>query len=319
MTGQCSRAMKQRRQIAWYARGPLAAWMFCAVLPFTAAGGERVSVDASPGLRVAVSESVTGEVNGNDLRAAIKTWAEAIARQTGVRMDTELCTSEQLLQKVRNRQLDVFSLNILDYAKVAAYVYPELVMDETQIPDGEEYVLLVHQSSGIRSLADLRGRSLLLYKNTRTCMNRIWLDTLLASAHLGAADTLLGRLESNPKLSRVVLPVFFRQADACVATRRGYTTMCELNPQLATQLRTLAVSPKLIVAFLALHKDSPPETRRRFLAAVTELHKTAEGRQALMLFQGTRLVLADVSVLNSSLEMLHAYERIKGKTPVAGQ
>jgi phosphonate transport system substrate-binding protein len=297
----------------------MAACVFWAALSFTAAGGERVSVDASPGLRVAVSESVIGEVNSTDLRAALKTWAGAIARQTGVRMDPELCTSEQLLQKIRSRQVDMFSLDVLEYAKVAAYVYPELVMDETQLPGGEEYVLLVHQSSGIRSLADLHGRSLLLYKNTRTCMDRIWLDTLLASAHLGAADTLLSRVESNSKLSRVVLPVFFRQADACVATRRGYATMCELNPQLASQLHTLAVSPKLMVAFLAFHKDSPPEARQKFLAAVTELHKTVEGRQALMLFQGTRLVRVDVSVLNNSMEMLRAYDRLKGNAASAGQ
>ena len=319
MTGQLSSALRQRRQIAWYACGLLAACALWTVLPPTAAGGERVSDGAAPGLRVAVSESVTGEVNGTDLRAALKTWAAAIARQTGVRMDPELCTSEQLLQKIRNRQVDAFSINVVEYAKVAAYVYPELVVDETQVPDGDEYVLLVHQSSGIRSLADLRGRSLLLYKNTRSCLDRIWLDTLLASAHLGAADALLGRLESNPKQSRVVLPVFFRQADACVATRRGYATMCELNPQLATQLRTLAVSPKLMVAFMAFHKDSPPEARRKFLAAVTELHKTVEGRQALMLFQGTRLVRVDVSVLNNSLEMLRAYDRLKGKASSAGQ
>jgi phosphonate transport system substrate-binding protein len=116
-----------------------------------------------------------------------------------------------------------------------------------------------------------------------------------------------------------VLPVFFRQADACLVTRLGYATMCELNPQLAKQLRILAESPKLLTSFLAFHKDCPPETRRKFRAAVTELHKSVVGRQALMLFGSTRLVPVDISALRTSLELLHAYERLPGKAPLGGQ
>src|ERR1017187_3200167 len=181
--------MKLRRQSTRCAYGLAAGWLVWAALPFAAAGGERVSDAATLGLRIAISESVAGEVNGNDLRAAIKTWAEAVGRQTGVRIEPELCTTAQLVQRIRNRQVDGFYLNILEFARVAGYPDRELVVDETEVPDGQEYVLLVHQPSGIRTLADLRGRSLLLYRNTRTCLDRIWLDTLLGSAHLGAADT----------------------------------------------------------------------------------------------------------------------------------
>jgi ABC-type phosphate/phosphonate transport system substrate-binding protein len=299
--------------------GLAAAWLICAVVPFTATGAEHVPDAAAGGLRIAVSESVAGEVNGNDLRAAIKTWAEAVARQTGVRIDAEVCTSAQLIQKIRNRQVDGFSVNILEFARIAAFADREIILDASQVPDGEEYLLLVHQSGGIQSLADLRGRSLLLYQNPRTCLDRIWLDVLLAAAHLGAADTFLGRIDICPKLSRVVLPVFFRQTDACIVTRRGYNTMCELNPQLARQLHPLAVSPKMMAGFLAFHKDSPAETRKKFLGAITEVHKSVEGQQALTLFGGTRLVRVDVSVLQPSLDLLRAYERLKGKTPAAGQ
>jgi len=311
--------MRLRRPGTWRTYGLAAGCVAWATLALAAAGGERVVESAPPNLRIAISESVAGEVNGNDLRAAIQAWAEAVFQQTGIRIEPELCTTAQMVQKVRNRQVDAFAVNILEFARIAGYADHELVVDEAEVPDGEEYLLLVHQSSGIQSLANLRGRSLLLYKNTRACLDRIWLDTLLAAAHLGAVDSVLGRVESNPKLSRVVLPVFFRQADACVVTRRAFNTMCELNPQLARQLRPLAVSPKLLTTFTAFHKDSPLETKRRFLAAVTDLHKTVAGRQALMLFGSTRLVPADVSVLRTSFELLHAYERLKGQAPDSGQ
>ena len=202
--------MRLRGQSAWAAYGLLAGCVVWAAHPFAAAGGEHSVDGAPPGLRIAISEGITGEMNGNDAGLAIRAWADAVARQTGLRFEPELCTTGQLVQKVRNHQVDAFSVDILEFAPVAGYADRELVVDETQLPDGDENVLLVHQSSGIQRLADLRGRSLLLYRNTRTCLNRIWLDTLLGSAHLGAADTFLGRLESSPKLSRVVLPVFFR-------------------------------------------------------------------------------------------------------------
>jgi phosphonate transport system substrate-binding protein len=249
----------------------------------------------------------------------MRAWADEVRRQTGVRIEPELCTAAQLRQRIRSRQADAFSLNILEFVAIAGFADRELVVEQNDLPDGQDYLLLVHQSSGIQNLADLRGRSLVLYRNRKMCLDRVWLETLLASAHLGPSETFLGRVENNTKLSRVVLPVFFRQADACLVTRGGYNTMCDLNPQLSKQLRPLAVSPKLLTTFLAYLKGGPLETKGRFLSAVTDLYKTAGGQQALTLFGGARLVPADVSVLRNSLDMMRAYERLKGKLPAAAQ
>jgi phosphonate transport system substrate-binding protein len=311
--------MKIRGHRLQWGCGLAAVGAVCAALPAGSAGGEPAGEAAPLSLRIAVSETVAGELNGNDASAAMRAWADAVSRQTGVLIVPELCTSAQLAQRVRSRQVDAFSVDILEFERLSAYAAQELVVEEANLSDGQQYLLLVHQASGIRSLAELRGRSLLLYRNRVMCLDRIWLDTLLASARLGPADTFLGRLESNAKLSRVVLPVFFKQTDACLVTSKGFNAMCELNPQLAKQLRALETSPKLITAFLAFHKDSPPDLKKRFLEAIEDLHKSVAGRQALMLFGGTHLVRADVSALHSSFDLLRAYQRLKGKPPAAGQ
>ncbi len=292
--------------VIWYAA-------LTTALNRTAPGAEPIV------FRIAISETVAGELNGNDASAAMRAWADEVRRQTGVSIEPELCTAAQLQQRIRSRQADAFSLNILEFVAIAGFADRELVVEQNDLPDGQDYLLLVHQSSGIQNLADLRGRSLLLYRNRKMCLDRVWLETLLASAHLGPSETFLGRVENNTKLSRVVLPVFFRQADACLVTRGGYNTMCDLNPQLSKQLRPLAVSPKLLTTFLAYLKGGPLQTKGRFLSAVTDLYKTAGGQQALTLFGGARLVPADVSVLRNSLDMMRAYERLKGKLPAAGQ
>jgi len=311
--------MKPQGSKTWSAFWILAGYAVWAVHSLAAPGADYAVEAPTPVLRVGISESIAGEVNSIDLRAAVIGWAAEIARQTGVRIEPTVCTTVQLVQKIRDHQLDAFSVNFLEFERVASYSDREIVVDASERPDGQEYVLLVHQASGLQSLADLRGKSLLLYQNTRTCLDRAWLDTLLSSAHLGVADTFMGRLERNAKLSHVVLPVFFRQTDACIVTRLGYGTLCELNPQLARQLRILAVSPKLFPTFMAFQKGTPPEIKRRFITAVTDLHKSVAGRQALMLFGSTRLVEVDVSMLRESFELLHAYQRIKAKAPSIGQ
>lgn len=303
--------MRMRGQIVWGGIGLV--WVGVAAF-----AGADAAADESAGLRMAISESIAGEVNANDLRFAIKAWSAAVEQNTGVKIVPLVCNTAQLMQLVTNRQVDGFSVNIIEYARLAAYATSELVIDESEAPDGQEYVLLVHQDADIHNVSDLRGRTLLLYQNPRMCLNRVWLDVMLASAHAGPADTFLGRIESNPKLTRVVLPVFFRQADACLVTKHAFATMCELNPQLARQLRTLATSPRVLTTLMTFHKDSPVERRRKFLAAIMGLHKTAAGQQALMLFGSTRLALIDNTGLRSTLDLLHGYARL-GVRQAAGK
>jgi ABC-type phosphate/phosphonate transport system substrate-binding protein len=299
-----------------HAYGFWCAWLLgmCGV-----AGGPLRAAGISHPLRIGISEDIVGEVNNNDLRAVVKVWSDAVSSQTGVWIVPRLLTTDQLVEQVRNRQLDAFSLNILEFMRVASYADPRLVVDQYYETGGDEYLLLVPAASNIRTVADLRGRSLILYQNTRTCLAKIWLETLFAQAHLGPVDSALGRIEYSTKLMRVVLPVFFGQSNACLVTRRGFETMCELNPQLGKQLRSLEASPKLLTTFMAFCKDVPEARKQKFLTALESLHKTAAGRQALMLFGGSRLVVADGEGLRESRDLLRAYARIKGKPAVGGE
>ena len=60
-------------------------------------------------------------------------------------------------------------------------------------------------------------------------------------------------------------------------------------------------------------KDCPPEQRETFQNALTKLHKTVAGQQALTLFESGQLVIADASILGSTLELVKAHERIRPK------
>ena len=87
------------------------------------------------------------------------------------------------------------------------------------------------------------------------------LSVALAKEGLGAAATVLGRFSRSTKATQAVLPVFFGQADACIASRRTMETMTELNPQLAKKLRVLLEAPKMVNVFLGCRKTYPARSR----------------------------------------------------------
>jgi phosphonate transport system substrate-binding protein len=267
-------------------------------------------------IRFALSETTLGEVNENDARVAIKGWAETIMQETGLRVSYDasvISTAEQVMQKIRAHTVDSFGFSAFEYVQVAPLVDRSIIVDETDARGGDEYLLLVHEDSGIRDVSGMRGKSLLEYKYPKMCLAGPWLETMLAGANLGSSEALFARKTSQVKLARVVLPVYFRQTDVCLVTRRGFETMSELNPQLKKTLRVVAASPRLLPLILGFHKDSPAERRHRFAEAMIGLYRSPSGRQTLMLFQGVRPVESDTSNLKSAVDLLAAYERLKGK------
>lgn len=283
--------------------------------PCLAARGADTPPQTGRHVRVGVSASMLGEVNENDARAAMRGWADALMKQSS--FDVEWAgimeTTEQLVQAINKRQVDGLALTTSEYVLVSQLLDPDhLIVDEATLKEGQRYLLLVQSDSKIGGLADLRGRSLVVYKNSNTSLASAWLETSLAGSGLGPSEAFFAHSSTNVKLSRgVVLPVFFRQVDACLVTQRAFDAMTELNPQLGRQLRAVATSPVVVPSIMAFRKDMPADARESFTKMLLDLHKNPIGQQIQTLFQIRRCVVANSSVLRTSLEMLAHYERIK--------
>lgn len=264
--------------------------------------------------RLVISEGVIGaEVNESDANVAMQAWRDAVARQVGLQIDVHVANLARLVHEVRENQVDGFTLTTPEFIAVQNYSSPTIVMDAANSKGGDEYLLLVHDEGGIRSLADLRHKLVNVYDNREMSLANFWLENLLAAANLGTPPEFFGRVAIHNKLSPVVLPVYFRQADACLVTRRGFATMSELNPQLGRKLRILCSSPKLITSFMAFHKDCPPAKRQQLQSALASLHKTAAGQQALTLFESGQLVMGDYSLLRTTLDLVKDHDRLHAK------
>ena len=129
--------------------------------------------------------------------------------------------------------------------------------------------------------------------------------------HLGPAENYFGSLITDTKVSRVVLPVFFGQADACLVSRRGFEAMCELNPQLATDLTAIATSPLMVLCFYAFRKNYNNSNRHVLANVHTRLLTSPAGRQLATLFQFEGLTIRDGTCLASALSVLDTAERVR--------
>jgi len=285
---------------------------------FGAGAAEPNPKDGRVPIRIVVSKRFAPELNENDAKAALQAWGDALARQGRLYIDQIrpiLTSSDDLIQLVRRGEADAMGVTIPELLQVRQYLDLEvLIVDENAVKSGDPYVLLTASDSGLKSLEELRGHSLVLHRGPRASMAEVWLTTLLAEAKLPLPESFFGRVTDNNNISRgVVLPVFFRQADACVVTSRGFSTMCELNPQLAKKLKVMAVSPPIVTGVVVFHKECSAVRRDTLKSALLELHQTVFGKQALTLFQTGRLVATGKSILQNATELMATYERIRGR------
>lgn len=280
-----------------------------------------VSVAAFPEkavrIRLGLSEALFDEMNENDAKAAVRAWTESVAGASHMEVDgtPQLLRSEEIVHAITYHLIDGVSITAPEYGKVSRFLDPIIFADAGYAKNGLEYVLLVRQDSGVHDLGGLRGRSLIVFQHASMCLATAWLETMLAASNLDASDRFFTRVTKSRKVAQAVLPVFFGSVDVCLVTRQAFDTMCELNPQLRQTIRVLATSPKVLAALVAVHKDCPDETKRRFRTALAGMYDSTSGRQILTLFQSDRLVVVDSSLLAASVDLLAAYDRVKARRP----
>jgi ABC-type phosphate/phosphonate transport system substrate-binding protein len=274
-----------------------------------------LAAGASP-VRLMVSESLVADVNINDARAAMQIWIKRMGQDLNVNVEFNpnvFDRTEDLLRRARTGEFDCVALNVVEYRQIADLLDPNQIICEGDPAGLEQYILLAKRNTGIQQLKDLRGRRLCTLKTPKMCVATAWLSTILEEGHFGQSEQFFSSVTAETKTSRVVLPVFFGQTEACLTSKRGFETMCELNPQVAKNLTAIASSPAMVVTFYIFRKNYHGVSRESFAKVYTDLPATAAGRQIATLFQFDNLVVKEIGCLAPALAVLEKADRVRGR------
>ena len=180
------------------ARGATSSRRRALALMFGASGwlpAVPATADVGAPLRLAISESVVGEVNLNDARAAMQVWMKRMAQDMNLVVEYNpkvFETTQEILGRARRGLLDAVALNVIEYRQMADLLDSSQVIASAGEEGPEQYAILVRQNSGIQRLGDLRGRRLILLEAPRMCMAAAWLSAILDEGHFGPSAQFLG-------------------------------------------------------------------------------------------------------------------------------
>jgi ABC-type phosphate/phosphonate transport system substrate-binding protein len=271
-----------------------------------------------PPFRIGFSTTTLGAVNENDAVAAVRIWAQSLVEEKGINADPQpkiFRNINEISTALNEKSIDCINLTSIEYAAIQHLVNGETIVTAVLSNSiTEEYILLVHKDSGIAKLEDLKGHTVGMLQSARTVLSSIWIDTLLAQKGLGAASGFFSKIDLQSKIDKAMLPVFFRQMDACIVTKNGYRTMAELNPQMGQYLTILERSPAVIPVVFCFRADYHSPIRDQILQVLSKWHLSNAGRQILTLFQTDSLEIHPIDCLTGTLELLAEHKRYFGRT-----
>ncbi len=133
------------------------------------------------------------------------------------------------------------------------------------------FLLLASASSGIQDLQGLRGRTVLVHRDSCGYLVDYWLDSAIAIG-TGEQRKNFARYQTVTQAREAVLPVFFGEADACVVSLAAYQSVLAQNPaQIPQRLTTLLTSKEFPSQVVACHTDFPIDKQRYVLEQTAHL------------------------------------------------
>lgn len=257
-------------------------------------------------LEVIFSASLFPSVNRSDVIAALRMLGSTIGRRRGLILTPSVEVIDKVAdirQRVQAGFSGIVALDTIEWIQLSDVprLQPALLAGRGDGPT--TYLLLVRKDAAITSLADLRGKRLIVNVHTAANLGQVWLNSMLRDARLDSADRHFSSIQLVNKSSSAILPLFFGKADAAIVDEVSFQANRELNPALGTSLRVFSKAPPLAEGIICLSSDV--ENRTLLYEALRDLNLDTEGRQILMAFRLTRLVPLD----SSRLEDVRKYWR----------
>jgi len=279
------------------------------------AGGPEAGPTARRVLEVGYSSELLPRVDLDDARAATSAWISHLVEKTRVQASTDVRYYDEaaaILRSLEARTADLLVLSPLQYLEIRATpLLRPIFISSLDGHVGKCYVLLSRQDSGIDALGALRSKRILIHQSGLGTVSQVWLGTSLLRRGLPEGAAFFASQEVVERASAAVLPVLFRQADACLIALHEYEAMCQLNPQLGADLREIGRSPRFARGPICLRPELYEELSSVFDESILSLHADPRGRQMLALFGVDRVVPFEPHYLESLVSLVEEYAQLR--------
>jgi phosphonate transport system substrate-binding protein len=261
----------------------------CAIFPVACADAEDNSR-----LRIGFTGSAFQDVTNTDIKAAVSVLIRKVAWQHFGKAESRFYeTLPEMATDLKNRKIEILATPVEEYMELKKELPIEpLLISSTEKGTEMELLLLVRKDSGVHSFHDLRRRTIAMPSRNPRCLDMYmaWLEIMLMEEGSKGIDTYFSSVKETRTAAKAIMPVFFRQADACIVTRQVFDLTAEMNPQISRELTIIASKGKLSQGIIAVDRRLSEESKENLRQAFLTLHQTPEGQQLLMLFKVRKLV-----------------------------
>jgi ABC-type phosphate/phosphonate transport system substrate-binding protein len=275
------------------------------------------TVDLPKVVRAGFSSRVFPDVDQREVQVAMELWTRELARSMGIRNQFQTIIFKkpaELLNAVKRGELIVVTLPAMEYLQIKdkTLLSPSIVSAK-YAGNSLQYLLIVHRASGIRSVADLRGKSISLPSSTKHEASHIWLDVLLMRDGKSDRSNFFRQVKESATSSQSIMGVFFKQSDAAIVSRGALETSRALNSQVGSQLLIISESKSLLGDLTCIPSSVGENLRHSIENAALHLHETTVGKQMFTLFQIDRTIPFQPSYFDGLIELLRERDRLMAK------
>ena len=248
---------------------------------------------------------------------------ELLMRKTAIRISYPFQVKLDFLDSVPDGEMpgtlergryDFVTMSSLDYFKHRHAVHIEPILNPSKIDTGHEHLLLlVAKGQTLSSIRQREERSLILETGSNGELSKLWLDTLLYGKGFAQSEQFFTRINRVSKPGRAVLPVFFKQADACVVTRHALNVIQELNPQIGKQVTALHQSDGLVRLLICATENPSREDIELLIEKAVNMTENPESHQAMTILQMKRFIRINLEDLAATEALLNSHRKMADK------